>query len=526
MEATANLSARVAIGRQRARARLARSRSSPWCCAPAPRWAQLALEAHGPARSVARDDRRRSATPRRMGSARSWRLSERWSPTARASASRQASTVLGLIAVLLACVGWMAVGALIVSKQPGTGPGWIFLAIGASPAAHEPGAGAGHRRRTPRPGFDPASSARSRFVGFYLDLPHRLAAAAVPPLSGWSCAESGVALGGPWPAGGDRPGDRRLRRSPPARSTRSSPTGSSTSIPPGSMASAGIQLAHQRSARSSRWSPRSPRWSRSASAIADPRATLREQMRLLVLVAAIAGIDACSWGSSEPSSERSSAGRRRRPALLLGAVRVPGRDVAGRGAGRLPRRDLPSRPVGHGPGDPQDGAVRRAGRRLHAAGVRDRGPRADPADRRRLGDRLRADAHHRGRSSPGPSCGCDRAQPASPTGSSTAGAPPRTRCSRSSANGSARPTPPTTCCPRMAHLLVQATGARRADVWLRVGDQLRCEASVADRRRATAAPTHPRRRDRPDRTMTTSPRSGTRTNCWGRSRSTSRRTTR
>ena len=30
--------------------------------------------------------------------------------------------------------------------------------------------------------------------------------------------------------------------------------------------------------------------------------------------------------------------------------------------------------------------------------------------------------------------------------------------------------------PRMAHLLVQATGARRADVWLRVGTELRCEA--------------------------------------------------
>ena len=30
--------------------------------------------------------------------------------------------------------------------------------------------------------------------------------------------------------------------------------------------------------------------------------------------------------------------------------------------------------------------------------------------------------------------------------------------------------------PRMAHLLVQATGARRADVWLRVGTELRCDA--------------------------------------------------
>ena len=30
--------------------------------------------------------------------------------------------------------------------------------------------------------------------------------------------------------------------------------------------------------------------------------------------------------------------------------------------------------------------------------------------------------------------------------------------------------------PRMAHLLVQATGAKRADVWLRVGTELRCEA--------------------------------------------------
>jgi len=44
----------------------------------------------------------------------------------------QASTVIGLIAVLLACLGWMAVGALIVSKQPRNWAGWIFLAIGAT----------------------------------------------------------------------------------------------------------------------------------------------------------------------------------------------------------------------------------------------------------------------------------------------------------------------------------------------------------------------------------------------------------
>jgi signal transduction histidine kinase len=44
----------------------------------------------------------------------------------------QASTVIGLIAVLLACLGWMAVGALIVSTQPRNWAGWIFLAIGAT----------------------------------------------------------------------------------------------------------------------------------------------------------------------------------------------------------------------------------------------------------------------------------------------------------------------------------------------------------------------------------------------------------
>ncbi len=44
----------------------------------------------------------------------------------------QTSTVIGLVAVLLACLGWMAVGALIVSKQPRNWAGWIFLAIGAT----------------------------------------------------------------------------------------------------------------------------------------------------------------------------------------------------------------------------------------------------------------------------------------------------------------------------------------------------------------------------------------------------------
>ena len=40
--------------------------------------------------------------------------------------------MIGLIAVLLACLGWMAVGALIVSTQPRNWAGWIFLAIGAT----------------------------------------------------------------------------------------------------------------------------------------------------------------------------------------------------------------------------------------------------------------------------------------------------------------------------------------------------------------------------------------------------------
>ena len=80
--------------------------------------------------------------------------------------------------------------------------------------------------------------------------------------------------------------------------------------------------------------------------------------------------------------------------------------------------------------------------------------------------------------------------------------------------------------PRMAHLLVQATGARRADVWLRVGTRAALRSEMAHRRRTPAdADASAAMRSR-DRTMTTSPRSGTRTNCWGRSRSTSRRTTR
>jgi signal transduction histidine kinase len=44
----------------------------------------------------------------------------------------EVATVIGLSLILLACVGWMAVGVLIVSKQPRNWAGWTFLVIGSA----------------------------------------------------------------------------------------------------------------------------------------------------------------------------------------------------------------------------------------------------------------------------------------------------------------------------------------------------------------------------------------------------------
>ncbi|MGB7806329.1 MAG: hypothetical protein WBM72_12095, partial [Actinomycetota bacterium] len=82
----------------------------------------------------------------------------------------QGTTVLGLTAVLIACVGWMAVGALIVSRQPRNWAGWIFLAIGSAlPFANlfQVLAIIGARRD---PGSIPLLGAIA-FVGFYVIYP-------------------------------------------------------------------------------------------------------------------------------------------------------------------------------------------------------------------------------------------------------------------------------------------------------------------------------------------------------------------
>ena len=149
----------------------------------------------------------------------------------------------------------------------------------------------------------------------------------------------------------------------------------------------------------------------------------------------------------------------------------------------------------------------------------------DPADRRRW-HRLRADGPHRGVPRRGlPLAATARYPVRQPAGLRTARHPVRGALGvqrtgrgdllhrrRAAADGpSARAGH-----RRQASRRVAARGHRAA---------LRGE--VADRRRTPAdADSSARRGQLRDRPTTTSPRSGTRTNCWGRSRSTFRRTTR
>ena len=78
----------------------------------------------------------------------------------------------------------------------------------------------------------------------------------------------------------------------------------------------------------------------------------------------------------------------------------------------------------------------------------------------------------------------------------------------------------------MAQLVAEATGARRADVWLRVGSELRPEASWPGGADAPAPrPLSRRRRSSRSRTSTP-PRCDTRATCSARSRSSRRPTTR
>ena len=42
-----------------------------------------------------------------------------------------AGSTVGLVLLLLACLAWMGVGVLIISRQPRNWAGWIFLVVGS-----------------------------------------------------------------------------------------------------------------------------------------------------------------------------------------------------------------------------------------------------------------------------------------------------------------------------------------------------------------------------------------------------------
>ena len=145
-------------------------------------------------------------------------------------------------------------------------------------------------------------------------------------------------------------------------------------------------------------------------------------------------------------------------------------------------------PLRHRRRDQQDGRLRRA-RRVHHARLR--------RDRRRASVRWSGAAASRtSRSrSPRPRSWRSAFQPVRERVAAVR-EPARLREARDAlrgargvlrADGRAR-TRPRTCCPRMARILAEATGAARADVWLRVDDRLPVDASWPDATPSRSAP--------------------------------------
>ena len=399
----------------------------------------------------------------------------------------QASTVIGLIAVLLACLGWMAVGALIVSTQPRNWAGWIFLAIGATlPLTNlcQVLATVGARRD---PGSIPLLGPIA-YVGFYLIFP----IAMLPllfllypdghvPSRGWRWAVRGL-------LGGTSLAILGYVLSPgPINSLITdgilyvNPTGidgfgsvSSSLIRLGTIVALISSLSTVVAIRQ--------RYRRSTG-------TLREQMRLLVLVAATAG--ATMLLGFVGTVVGALLGREDDPAFFLALfaflvltllVGVPGAYLIAIfrhglwDMGLVIRKTVqygvlvvafmllgfvivalvPTLLIGVGGTDYVPTVIIAAFLAGAFLWLRPRATRV--ANRLVYGRRA---------------------------------TPYEVLSEFSERVGETYSTDDVL--PRMAHLLVQATGARRADVWLRVGDRAALRGEVADRRRTPADPTHPRR---------------------------------
>ena len=224
-------------------------------------------------------------------------------------------------------------------------------------------------------------------------LPDHVAAAAVPALSRWPSADASVAVGGERPHRWHGTGGPRLRRS--ARSVQ--------------------QLDHRRDRLREPVRHRC----RGRHLTGDHHDRHDHRPGLCALVgrgggAAVPSVDRRGSPAHEgarlrrrdrrhlvraPVGRRTGlrAPRERGRCRLRDLLRGDGVVARGRRAARVPGRDLSLPPVRPGPGDPQDRAVRGAGRGLHAARVLGRGRRAGARVRHRLDDRCRADPGDRGR---------------------------------------------------------------------------------------------------------------------------------
>ena len=219
----------------------------------------------------------------------------------------------------------------------------------------------------------------------------------------------------------------------------------------------------------------SPRRSRSGSATGERRGQLRQQMRLLVFVAGIAGVTLVVSFTVSLVSSFFTQGTEIPIfyafflllvlTLLLG---TPGAYLIAIFRHGLWDMDLVIRKT------VQYGVLVVA---FMVLGFFIVAVDADGADRCRVRGQTTYRPSSSQRSWRRCSCGSDHASRGSPTDWSTASERRRTRCSRSSANGSARPTPPTTCCRGWHSCSCRPRERRRADVWLRVGTELRAEAT-------------------------------------------------